>query len=174
MTGCPQLVGTSLPGRDSWALEEFMDTVISADPRARVELTRYRGVFVAYLARDPAEVAAKFLAYTHAFLARVYPVLLCAPKERLSDLLSGIASLVREGQAKLEVRLREPISRSVSEDDVKRLITSAGVRPGRSGSHLIIESLYDYFVASYGTAHACGPKCRVIVPTRLGGRQATK
>ncbi len=168
MRACPAIVGTSLPERDSWALEEFMDTVISADPEARVDVTPYRGVLVAYLTRDPVGVATRFLSYTHAFLARVYPVLLCTPRDRLSELVDRLASIVGKVEVKIEVRLRQPVSRSLSEDEVRRLLISTGMRPGKSGLVVVIESLYDHFVASYGTAHACGPRCRVVLPFSAG------
>ena len=157
---CPSLLVTSLPGRDSWAFEEIGDTVIAADPLARVEATRYRGVFVVFSSRDPYEISSKFVLYTHAFVAWVLPVLGC-----FRDLESLARSAPRPPRpASLEVRLRDPLKRQLSEGAVVRALAGAGVELSK-GSELVIfvESLDDLLLLSYGRKVPCGPSCFALV-----------
>ncbi|MGC9072405.1 MAG: hypothetical protein ACP5HK_06940 [Acidilobus sp.] len=164
MEGCPSLVATSLPGKDRWALEEFMDTVMSADPHVTVRETRYRGVFVAFSMREPGLLASKFLAFTHAFIARVYPVLMCAEPSGLNDLVRAAASALR-GPVRLEVRIREPLSRMLSDDSVSQAAREAGLQISKSSRFLlVIESIEDHLLSSYGKQALCGPRCRVVLP----------
>jgi hypothetical protein len=165
LTRCPSLVGTSLPGRDSWALEEFMDTVITADPEAEVRSTEYRGVFVAYSLREPIALATRFLSFTHAFLARVYPVMLCGGPQELDSLVSALLSHVRVSEARLEVKLREPLSRQLTESRVVSSIAAGGLRPSkRSELVVLVETLWDLVLLSYGRLASCGPRCRLLLP----------
>ncbi|MGC9209967.1 MAG: hypothetical protein ACP5FT_01685 [Acidilobus sp.] len=164
MEGCPSLVATSAPSKDRWGLEEFMDTVMTSDPEATVKVTRYRGVFVAFSARDPRVVVQKFLAFTHAFLARVYPVMACSDASGLERLLGEAVKALR-GPVKLEVKLRDPLSRVMSEDDVRSAARKAGIVISKSAQLvLVLESLEDKLLLSYGRPAACGPSCKVIIP----------
>ncbi len=168
MTACPSVVATSLPGRDSWALEEFMDTVTSADPGAIIRTTEYRGVFVAISSKDPVSIAARFLSYTHAFLARVYPVMFCDDAGRLGELVDSLARALSGRRVKLEIRLREPVSTRLREEDVRSLLLSKGLETGRTEIVVIFESLQDKLLGAYGTQHRCGPRCRVFLPLPWG------
>ena len=157
---CPSLLVTSLPGRDSWAFEEASDTVLSADPRARVEATRYRGVFAVYSSKDPYYISSRFALYIHAFVAWVLPVLGC-----FRDLGELARSAPRPPEpVSLEVRLREPLKRRVGEGAVVRALAEAGLRPAK-GSELVIfvESLEDLLLLSYGRKVSCGPSCAALV-----------
>lgn len=161
---CPRLVVTSLPGRDSWALEELMDTVVARDPSAKFEATGYRGVVEVYSSLSPNEIARQFLLYQHAFIARVVPVLACSTLEKLGD---AIARLIPQGlSAGLEFKVRVPLKGKVSEDDIKKILRSAGVLlQGREANlKIVLESVRSCFLISLGEWRSCGPHCAVLIP----------
>ncbi|WP_048812881.1 hypothetical protein [Acidilobus saccharovorans] len=161
---CPRLVVTSLPGRDSWALEELMDTVVARDPSARFEATGYRGVVEVYSSLSPDEIARQFLLYQHAFIARVVPVLACSTPERLGE---AMARLVPKGlSAGLELKVRVPLKGRVSEGAVKEALRVAGValRGREANLKVVVESVGDCLLISVGEWRSCGPHCAVLVP----------
>ncbi len=158
MKTCPALLVTAMPGRDSWALEELLDTVVEADPMAKVEATRYRGTFLVRSSLDPARLARRFLAYTHAFVARVVPVLWCGPLEEL-DQASWVSA--RYPGAALDVRAREPLKDRLTEALVRQTL---GVR-GQGAEYVIdIENVDEVVLVSAGRLRSCGPHCVVLVP----------
>lgn len=161
---CPTILATSMPGRDSWALEELMDTVMSRDPRAEVRATRYRGVFEVYTSLSPRDAAALFLLYQHAFLASVVPVMSCSD---LRGLPAALGSLLRglSGPVRLVVRAREPMKDSLTEELVRNLVRSAGLPiSDRAEVELVVESIDYRVVMSVGQPRRCGPHCTVLVP----------
>ncbi len=164
---CPRLVATSLPGRDYWALEELMDTVVARDPAAKVKATGYRGVFEVLSGQDPQGLAVQFLMYNHAFIARVLPVLACAIPVKLKEALSGLG--LSGLRARLEFKAREPLKGTLTEDLVRSALASAGViLVGRREGEVIIdvESLGKCVIISFGEPRSCGPRCTVLVPSR--------
>ena len=164
---CPQGVAVSRPKRDSWLIEELLDTLVPEDPGARVEATRYPGVLLVYSSLRPARLAKLVYSGYHSFMKRFVPSQFCSIASSVEDLEafleSSLSRAASGGRLRVMVSLRGVLKRLGGERAVRSLLSRLGYSITRDSSLVLaVESVDEVVVAALGNTRRCGPDCVTI------------
>ncbi len=163
---CPKGVAVSKPKRDTWLVEELLDTIVPKDPTVRVEASGYPGVVLVYSSLEPWRLSKLVYSGYHSFMRRFVPSQYCvrvASLGELEALVGRIASLLEGRRLRLMVSLRGFLKRQGGERIVRaRLLDSGCIIDRGSSFALAIESIDEVVVAAMGNTRRCGLDCVTI------------
>ena len=156
---------TARPGRESWAAEEALDTIYTADPDARLVKTRYPGVYILDTRLGAHEISASYSRFTHAFISFITPGLIesAGPPEPLC--LKVVLEHVKARARTISVRIkaRGASKHYALQDLVAEVIHGIGLRPSRESEWLLsVEGVDDLVLAAVGLRRSCGPSCTLV------------
>jgi len=161
-------VAVSKPGRESWLMDEVLDTIIPHDPGASMVETRFKSVFLVYSSLDPVNLARIVSAGYHSFMKRFVPALSVfrvGVFRELEDRLSSILANTNLGHVRLITALRGKGKSIASRSLIEGIVRGLGLKPSRRSSKVIdIESIDDLFIIAYGITRYCGPDCILVYP----------
>ena len=164
---CPQGIAVSRPKRGSWLVEELLDTLVVEDPGARVEATKYPGVFLVYSSLRPSRIAKLVYSGYHSFMKRFVPSQFCGVVASIGELEqflgSSLGSFIRGRDLRLMVTLRGLLKRLGGERTIRSLLLSLGCSITRKPELVLaVESIDEVVVAALGNTRRCGPDCVAI------------
>ncbi|MEN2999394.1 MAG: hypothetical protein ABDH61_02325 [Acidilobaceae archaeon] len=155
------------PQRESWLLEELYDLLVPLDEDVKVERSGFRDVLLVLSARlQPREICRAAQLMEFSFMSRLVPGTKVARATRPEELYRALEPLLPSGRRlKLMVSLRGRGKEVVREEELERYVSSRGNLLSRQSREvLVVESIGEVFVLSYGITHKCGLSCTLVVP----------
>jgi hypothetical protein len=160
-------VAVSKPNRDTWLVEELLDSFTPWDEGVEVRRTRFPGVLLVLSRRlDPATIARLSRRVEFSFMTRLIPATIALHVEAKSELVGALERLLRgvTGDLDLIVTIRGEGKSVVSESEVKSLITGMNYRLRRGAVRVLaVESVDRLFVLAVGVIRSCGLNCKLLV-----------
>ncbi|MEN2999487.1 MAG: hypothetical protein ABDH61_02800 [Acidilobaceae archaeon] len=160
-------VAIAKPQRERWLLEELYDLLIPLDEDARVERSGFRDVLLVLSSRlRPHEISNAAQQLEFSFMSRLVPSTSIVRAGRREELFESLEPLLPSGRKlKLIVSLRGRGKEVVAEGELEALVRFRGNLLSRQSQEvLVVESLGEVFVISFGITRRCGLSCTVVVP----------
>jgi hypothetical protein len=160
-------VAVSKPNRDTWLVEELLDSFTPWDEGVEVTRTRFPGVLLVLSRKlDPATISRLSRRVEFSFMARLVPAVVALHVEAKSELVGVLERLLRGVAEDLDliVTIRGEGKSVVSESDLRSLITGMNYRLRRGARRVLaVESVDRLFVLAVGVIRSCGLNCRLLV-----------
>ncbi|MEM0497142.1 MAG: hypothetical protein QXR22_02955 [Acidilobaceae archaeon] len=160
-------IAISKPKRESWLIEELYDALIPLDESVIIEKTRFQGVLVILSDRLDARTISRAASKAEfSFMSRLIPALVVLVASSRSDIDNAITRLL-DGLTRNNIRLIANLRGSGKNLYSKRELTSKIESLGfkvlsRASRVLVIESIDNIVVLSYGNTRRCGLNCILL------------
>jgi hypothetical protein len=160
-------VAVSKPNRDTWLVEELLDSFTPWDEGVEVTRTRFPGVLLVLSRKlDPATISRLSRRVEFSFMARLVPAVVALHVGARSELLEALERLLKGVTEDLDLItvIRGEGKSVVSESDLRSLITGMNYRLRRGARRVLaVESVDRLFVLAVGVIRSCGLNCKLLV-----------
>lgn len=160
-------VAVSKPNRDTWLVEELLDSFTPWDEGVEVTRTRFPGVLLVLSRKlDPATISRLSRRVEFSFMARLVPAVVALHVGAKSELLEALERLLKGVTEDLDLItvIRGEGKSVVSESDLRSLITGMNYRLRRGARRVLaVESVDRLFVLAVGVIRSCGLNCKLLV-----------
>jgi len=160
-------VAVSKPNRDTWLVEELLDSFTPWDEGVEVTRTRFPGVLLVLSRKlDPTTISRLSRRVEFSFMARLVPAVVALHVGAKSELLEALERLLKGVTEDLDLItvIRGEGKSVVSESDLRSLITGMNYRLRRGARRVLaVESVDRLFVLAVGVIRSCGLNCKLLV-----------
>ncbi|MCS7107127.1 MAG: hypothetical protein NZ902_03375 [Acidilobaceae archaeon] len=166
----PQLLkalAVAKPQREGWLLEELYDLLAPMDESAKVERSEFHDVLLVLSERlQPSEICRAAQRMEFSFMSRLVPAMRVVKAAGRAELLSALQALVPSGKRLgLMVSLRGRGKELVRVGELAEYLKARQNSLSRQSREVVVvESVGDLFVLSYGITLRCGLGCTLVVP----------